>query len=64
MPSKFHPGDTAYILESNFRIREVTVLRVDHGFILIQIKGDEGCINLREGRVFATKEEVIASAKR
>ncbi len=61
---KFKPGDTAFILESNFLIREVKVLSVKGGFALIQIKGDKGRINLRESRLFATKEEAMASAKR
>ena len=64
MAMNFKPGDTAFILESNFFIREVNVLSVSNGFSLIQIKGDKGRINLRESRLFATKDEAIASAKR
>ncbi len=64
MAMKFKPGDTAFILESNFYIREVKVLSVKSGFALIQIKGDNGRLNLRESRLFATKDEAIASFKR
>ena len=64
MAARFHPGDTAFILVSNLYIHEVTVLRVEGGFVLVQIKGEKGRINIRESRLFATKEEVIASVKR
>ena len=61
---RFKPGDTAFILESNLFIREVKVLSVSGGFVLIQIKGDSGRLNLRVSRLFATKDEAIASAKK
>ena len=64
MPTRFRSGDTAFILVSNLYIHEVKVLRVEHGFALIQIKGEKGRINLRESRLFTTKEKVIASVKR
>ena len=68
MTNRFQPGDKAFIVVSNFMIREVDVLRYSGGFVTIHIIDDythgRGRINLRENRLFATKEEAAASIKR
>ena len=66
--ARFKPGDKAFIVVSNIYVHEVEVLRYSGGFVTIHIIGDythgRGRINLRESRLFATKEEAAASIKR
>lgn len=51
------PGDTAFIIESNRIIREVEIVRNTGGFYLIRFKDSGGGINVRENRLFPTREE-------
>ncbi len=60
MPNKYNPGDTAYIVESNRIIREVSVLNVAGGFATLRFTDSKGGINLRESRLFPTKEDAEA----
>lgn len=48
-------GDTAYIVESNRLVREVTIVRCSGGMYLIRFS-DGGGIQVKEHRLFATKE--------
>ena len=57
--SKFRVGDTAYIVESNNLVREVTIKRCSGGFYLVQFENSGG-IKVREKRLFQTKEDAIA----
>ncbi len=56
----FKAGDTAYIVESNRFIREVTVKSCAGGMYLIKFE-DGGGIKVKEHRLFATKEDAEAS---
>lgn len=54
---KFKEGQKAYIIESNLRVREVTLGECSGGFCVCFF-GDcrEGAIRVRESRLFETKE--------
>ncbi|MCM1096950.1 MAG: hypothetical protein NC427_02675 [Ruminococcus flavefaciens] len=57
--AKFKAGDKAFIVESNHTVREVTVARRSGGMFLIKFP-DGGGIQVREHRLFATREEAEA----
>ena len=61
MPSKYNPGDTAYIVESGLFVREVTVVKVAGGFATLRFADGPGGVRLRESRLYMTKEEAEAS---
>ncbi|MBR7189799.1 MAG: hypothetical protein IKD63_01665 [Oscillospiraceae bacterium] len=61
MPSKYNPGDTAYIVESGLFVREVKVVKVASGFVTMRFTDGSGGVRLRESRLFPTKEEAAAS---
>ncbi len=54
--SRFRPGSTAYIVESNRFIREVEVKSFSGGLYLLIFKDTGGGVKLRENRLFSTKE--------
>lgn len=60
MPSKYNPGDTAYIVESGLFIREVKVVKVAGGFVTMRFTDGTGGVRLRESRLFPTKEDADA----
>ena len=60
MPSKYSPGDTAYIVESGLFVREVEVVRVAGGFAKLRFTDGTGGVRLRESRLFQTKEAAEA----
>ncbi len=64
MASKYNPGDTAYIVESNRSIREVKVLRITSGLVTLRFTDTNGGIRIHESRLFPTKEEAEASMKK
>ena len=57
MNRKVGTGEHVYVVESNRIIQEATVLRNDGEFVLIRLKGMEGAIRLRSGRLFETEED-------
>lgn len=61
MPNKYNLGDTAYIIESNMFIREVKIVNISGGFAVISFTKGGGRIQLRESRLFPTKEEAEAN---
>ena len=61
MLSEYRPGDFAYIVENNRRIREVEIIKISGGFATIRFVNVPGGINLRLNRLFSTKEEAEAS---
>ena len=54
-------GNTVFFVESNLRVREATVLNASGDFYTIRLSGDKGAIRVRGSRLFATKEEALAS---
>lgn len=58
---KYIQGQTAYIVESNRFIREVTVSRVSADFYVVRFTDTGGAIQVRGSRLFATEEEARAS---
>lgn len=54
---KYKAGETAYIIENNCRVVEVTVKSFAAGFYIVQPVGTQKGIRLREGRLFSTLEE-------
>jgi len=61
MASRFNPGDTAFLVESNRIVREVSVLKVSGGFYTIRFVDSRGGMRVRENRLFPTREEAEAS---
>ena len=61
MADKYNPGDTAFIVESNRFIREVTIFKFAGGLYTIHFKDSNGGIKVRQNRLFATKEDAEAS---
>lgn len=61
MPTKYNPGDTAFIVESSRFIREVRILKIAGGFATLRFSDSDGGIKLRESRLFSTKEAAEAS---
>ena len=55
MPAKFKKGDTAYFVESNYKVREVQILNTAGGLYLIKFDNGGG-IRVKEHRLFSTKE--------
>ncbi len=60
MPAKFKKGDTAYFVESNYKVREVQILNTAGGLYLIKFDNGGG-IRVKEHRLFCTKEEAEAT---
>ena len=62
--NEFKNGDTAYLVESNRFIREVTVVKCSAGFCLVKYGPRGECaIRVRVSRLFRTKEDATASIK-
>lgn len=57
MAAKFKVGDTAYLIESNRIVREITIVKVTGGFYTIRFKDSGGGIKVRENRLYTSKEE-------
>ena len=60
MPPVFHQGDTAFFVESNWRVREVKILKITGNFATIHFADGEGGTRLRVSRLYATNEEAKA----
>lgn len=58
--TRFKAGDTAYIVENNRKIREVTIMRCSGGIYLIKFDNGGG-IQVKEHRLFASQEEAEAT---
>ena len=54
----FREGEQVYIVENNSHVTPVQIIRKDGEFYTIQFS-DCGRINLRESRLFRTKEEAL-----
>lgn len=54
-------GDKAYIIESNYTIREVEIRRCSGGLFLVRFTDSGGGIQVRRNRLFATQEEAEQS---
>lgn len=61
MANTFHPGDTAYIVDSVRFLREVTIVRVTRDFCVIRYNDTHGGIRVRQSRLFANREDAIQS---
>ena len=55
------PGDIAFLVESNRAVREVTIVRHSGGLYLIRFNDTGGGIQVKEHRLFATREEAEQS---
>lgn len=61
MANKFNPGDTAFLVESNRLVREVSVIKISGGFCTIRFADSGGGMRVRENRLFPTRGEAEAS---
>lgn len=57
-------GDIAYLVESNHYVREVQVVRCSGGLFLVRFTDTGGGIQVRENRLFASKELAEKSIRR
>ena len=64
MSDKFSVGEKVYFVESKWRIREVEILKCSGGFALIRFLDADGGIRLRESRLYKTKQEAEADARK
>ena len=54
----FHPGETAYLIQSNRFVREVTVMSTDcGGMCSVRFNDASGGIRVRSSRLFHNKED-------
>ena len=63
MGIQFTQGDTAFFVESNWRIREVRILKISGEFATIHFADGEGGTRLRLNRLFKSKEEAEKHGK-
>lgn len=57
----FYKGDTAWIVESNMYVREVSIINISGN--LITIKFNNAAIRLPKHRIYETYEEAAKSIK-
>ncbi|MCR4927110.1 MAG: hypothetical protein K5927_03945 [Lachnospiraceae bacterium] len=55
--AKFYPGDIAYIVESNSKVRIVQVKSSAGGFCVVAFLDIDGEVRLKEDRLFASYED-------
>lgn len=56
-------GSTAYIVENNLYLREVTILRIYGNTYIVKFKDGGGAIRLHRKRLFETEEEAKANKR-
>ena len=61
---QFAQGDTAFFVESNWRIREVRILSISGEFATIRFADGESGTRLRLNRLYKTKEEAAANMRK
>ncbi len=64
MPSKYNPGDTAYIVESGLFVRQVKVVRCAGGFATLRFTDSAGGVRLREADCFRQKRKQKPTSRR
>ena len=57
MSAKFKEDDTAYLIESSFIVRKITIVKFASGFYTIRFKDSGVGIKVRENRLYASREE-------
>ena len=57
MSNNYRIGDSVYIIQNNRQVIEVKIIKKNTDFYVVQLPGSTGGIQLREGRLFRTKEE-------
>ena len=53
MATKYSPGDKAFIVESNYLVREVDILKTADGLVTVRFAEGKGGMRVRESRLFA-----------
>ena len=48
--------DQAFLIESNRKIREVRVVRLNGNYVIVRLVNTNGVIQVREDRVYRTRE--------
>lgn len=56
MIHQYHPGDTAYIVQSAVSIREVLIHNISGDFYTLRFTDSNGGIKVRGSRLFPTRE--------
>lgn len=57
----FQKGDTAWIVESNMYVREVSIINISGN--LLTVKFNNAAIRLPKHRIYETYEEAVSSIK-
>ncbi len=57
MENRLKQGGTAFIVENNWRVRQVRITSISGGFATISFVDGMGITRLRFGRLFATRKE-------
>ena len=61
---RFKKGDTAYLIESQRRIRQVEIIAVSGGFYTVKFCDSQlSAIRVREGRLYRTEDEASRTLK-
>lgn len=61
---KYKKGDTVYLIENNYKVREATVTSVSAGFYTIHFNEKTSAIRVKEHRLYQSIEEASIHLKK
>lgn len=61
---KYKNGDTVYLIENNYKVREATVTGVSGGFYTIRFNEKPSAIRVKEHRLYQSIEEASMHLKK
>lgn len=61
---KYKKGDTVYLIENNYKVREATVTSVLAGFYTIRFNEKPSAIRVKEHRLYQSIEEASIHLKK
>lgn len=54
--NRYKVGTQAFIIESNRLVRSVVIIKISAGFYTVKFNDSNGAINVKESRIFDSKE--------
>lgn len=60
--NRYKVGTQAFIIESNRLIRSVVIIKISSGFYTVKFTESNGAINVKESRIFDSKEAAECAA--
>ena len=60
----YRPGTEAFIVANGRKVRPVKILYEDHGLYTLLFTDNHGVVRLKEGRLFASKEDAEKTIKK